>query len=50
MAGGYKPTNNFTKVVFPEPDGPTNATVSPCLIEKFIFLQNQIKILMIGVL
>lgn len=29
LAGGYNPTNSFTRVDLPEPDGPTNAMVSP---------------------
>ena len=27
--GGYSPTSSFTSVVFPAPDGPTKAIVSP---------------------
>src|SRR6266705_3480809 len=27
--GGYSPTSSLTSVVFPAPDGPTNAIVSP---------------------
>src|SRR5262249_53291376 len=32
--GLYKPTNSFTNVDLPEPDGPTKAIVSPLLTEK----------------
>ena len=37
VAGGYNPTKSFTNVVFPAPEGPTKATVCPCLIWKSIF-------------
>ena len=32
--GLYRPTNSFTSVDLPEPDGPTKAIVSPLLAEK----------------
>src|SRR3954467_14108909 len=32
--GLYKPTNSFTSVDLPEPDGPANAIVSPLFAEK----------------
>src|SRR5436190_6595766 len=32
--GLYRPTNSFTNVDLPEPDGPTKAIVSPLLTEK----------------
>ena len=34
--GWYKPTSNFTNVVFPEPEGPTKAMVSPLVVSKLI--------------
>jgi hypothetical protein len=32
--GRYSPTSNFTRDVFPEPDGPTKAMVSPARMER----------------
>src|SRR6185503_870597 len=36
-SGRYNPTNNFTSVVLPEPDGPTKAMVCPLLTSNEIF-------------
>src|SRR5215203_5851238 len=34
LMGLYKPTNNLTSVLLPEPEGPTKAIVSPVFTEK----------------
>ena len=40
---GNPPATALSSVDFPEPDGPTTATISPALISKLIFLKTSLR-------